>query len=319
MPREALIGIGAGLASAVASLAFVAGVPFALVFVYLSPLPLMAAGLALGAKITAIGAVAGLVATGLGGGMASMLIFGVIQAFPAVLVVYLALLRRQAAETENDRTAVPWYPPGHIAAHLGALGGSLLILTAVFAADPGLSSLISIHLGEAFGMMAPHLPEEARQRFAMMLAPLFPGAVAASWAVMTVINGVVAQGLVVRMGKNLRPRPVYSAIDLPHWLSWPLIGAAAMALAGSGEWEYVGRNAAIVFATPYFLLGLAVVHGLARRVTYTGPLLAVFYLVIVVSLWAALVVAGIGVAEQWIGLRDRTQPPSSQSRDSEDD
>ena len=37
MPREALIGVGAGLASAVASLSFVSGVPFALMLVYLRP------------------------------------------------------------------------------------------------------------------------------------------------------------------------------------------------------------------------------------------------------------------------------------------
>ena len=95
MPREALIGIGAGLASAVASLAFVAGVPFALTLVYLSPLPLMTVGLALGPRGTMIGAGAGLVATGLGGGVASMLIFGAVHAIPAVMLVYLALLRQE--------------------------------------------------------------------------------------------------------------------------------------------------------------------------------------------------------------------------------
>ena len=244
-----------------------------------------------------------------------MLVFGAIQAFPAVLVVYLALLQKKSAEPEGRQGAVAWYPVGHIPAHLGMLGGLLLMLTAVFAANQGLSSLISTHLGEAFEMMAPHLPEKGRQRFAEMLTPLFPGALAASWVIMTVVNGVMAQGLVARMEKNLRPRPKYSAIDLPHWLSWPLVISAAVALAGSGEWEYIGRNAAMVFATPYFLLGLAVVHSLARRVSYTGPLLVVFYLVIVVSLWATLVVAGIGVVEQWYGLRGRTQTLPSQTGD----
>ncbi|MDG2204640.1 MAG: DUF2232 domain-containing protein [Alphaproteobacteria bacterium] len=318
MPREALIGIGAGLASAVASLAFVAGVPFALTLVYLSPLPLMAAGLALGPRVTVIGAGAGLVATGLGGGVASMLIFGAIQAFPAMLVVFMALLRRESTDPQGGQSAVTWYPVGHIVAHLGMLGGLLLILTALFTANPGLSSLILNHLGEAFEMMAPQLPEKGRQRFADMLTPLFPGAVAASWVIMTVVNSVMAQGLVVRMKNGIRPRPQYSAIDLPHWLSWPLVVAAAVALAGSGEWKYVGRNAVMVFATPYFLLGLAVVHSLARRVSYTGPLLVVFYLVIVVSLWATLVVAGIGVVEQWYGLRGRTQTLPSQTGDDRD-
>ena len=244
-----------------------------------------------------------------------MLIFGAVQAFPAVLVVFMALLRRERDDVQGNPSTGAWYPVGHIVANLGMLGGLLLILTAFFTANPGLSSLILNHLGEAFEMMAPHLPEKGRQRFADMLTPLFAGAVAASWVIMTVVNSVMAQGLVVRMNQNIRPRPQYSAVDLPHWLSWPLVAAAALALAGSGEWKYVGRNAAMVFATPYFLLGLAVVHSLARRVSYTGPLLVVFYLVIVVSLWATVVVAGIGITEQWYGLRGRTKTLTSQTGD----
>ena len=203
MPREALIGIGAGLTSAVASLAFVAGVPFALILVYLAPLPLMMAGLALGPRATLIGAGAGLVAIGLGDfGAASMFIFGAGQAFPAVLVVSLALLRRESADKQSGQSSVGWYPSGHICAQLGLFGGLLLVLTAVFLAEPGLSSLISTHLGTAFEMMAPHLPEQDRQRFSDMMTPLFPGAVAASWVIMSVVNGAMAQNLVVRMERK---------------------------------------------------------------------------------------------------------------------
>lgn len=318
MPRQALISVGAGLASASASLAFIAGVPFALLLVYLAPLPLMMAGLGLGPRAAVIGSAAGAVATGWAGGVASMVIFIAAQALPATMLVALAMSQRRQAGTADPQGGINWFPPGEIAALLVVLGSSLLVLTAASSADVGLSALISAHLGEAFGMMAPNVPEEARQRFADMLTPLFPGAVAASWVVMTVVNAALAQGLLVRMEKNLRPSPAYSAIDLPQWLSWPLVAAAVMALAGSGEWEYVGRNVAMTLAVPYFLLGLAVLHTLARRVTFTGPLLVAFYLVIVVSLWAALVVAGIGVVEHWFGLRDRSNASSPQSRGDED-
>ena len=318
MPREALIGVGAGLASAVASLSFASGVPFALMLVYLAPMPLMMAGLAFGTRITVIGAGAGILTTGLAGGLSSMLIFGLVHAIPALLIVYLALLSREDIVTQRGNSSIAWYPLGHIPAHLSLLSGALLVITAVILTNPGMSILISTHLGEAFEMMAPHLPEQGRQRFADMLTPLFPGAVAASWVIMTVANGVIAQSLVVRMEKNLRPRPKYSAVDLPQWLSWPLVIAAVVALAGTGEWEYVGRNTAMVIATPYFLLGLAVVHSLAKRVTYTGSLLVVFYLVIVASLWATLVVAGIGVVEQWFGLRGRAKTLPLQTSDEGD-
>ena len=69
--------------------------------------------------------------------------------------------------------------------------------------------------------------------------------------------------------------------------------------------EYIGRNLALVLAVPYFFLGLAIVHSAARRMAMAGLLLVTFYFVIVISGWAALVVVGIGLFEQWIGLRNR--------------
>jgi len=307
MARQALIAVGAGLTSALASLAFIAGAPFALTLVYLAPLPMMMAGLALGFRATVFGSLAGFMTIGMFGGMTSAAIFGLVHALPALMVVNLALMKREPPEG-----GTVWFPPGPIAAMLAVLGAGFLVSAALMVASgPGLQGLITAHLGEAFTMMAPNMPEESRRQVAGMLAPLFPGAVSASWVIMAVINATLAQGLVVRMGHNLRPSPAYAAFDLPMWLSWPLVGAAAVALAGSGEWEYAGRNVAMILAVPYFLLGLAVVHTLARRVAFTGPLLVAFYLVIVVSLWAALVVAGIGVVEQWIGLRGRNAPPPS--------
>ena len=313
MPREALIGVGAGLTSAAASLAFIAEIPFALVLVYFSPLPLMAAGLAAGIRATIIGSIVGLLAIASAGGGFAALVFCIIQAFPSTFLVYLALIRRQSIVQRTTQPNFVWFPLGHIAAYLGLFGGSLLIILAIFSSDPGLSSLISNHLEKAVTIMAPHLPTETRLSFTEMLTPLFPGAVATSWIIMIVINGLLAQRLVVHLDRNIRPRAKYSAIDLPNWLSWPLISAAAVTLTGSAEWEYVGRNTAMVFATPYFLLGLAVVHNVAERVTYRGPLLIFLYIVTILSLWAALVVAGIGIVEQWIGIRNRTQTLPKQS------
>ena len=76
-------------------------------------------------------------------------------------------------------------------------------------------------------------------------------------------------------------------------------------LLGAEELGYAAYNVAMVVAVPYFFLGLAVIHTLARRVASPTMILVGVYGVIIVSMWAAVVVAGVGVAEQWIGLRDR--------------
>jgi hypothetical protein len=135
--------------------------------------------------------------------------------------------------------------------------------------------------------------------------------------VMSVVNAVLAQHLVTRMKRNLRPTPAYADLLLPQWMSWPLIGSAALALIGSGDLQFTGRNLTLVLAVPFFFVGLAVVHTWARRVAYTGVVVVVFYLILLLSGWAMLAVAGLGMAEQWIGLRgrfagsSRSGPPAS--------
>jgi len=111
------------------------------------------------------------------------------------------------------------------------------------------------------------------------------------------------------MGRNLRPSPAYAETTLPQWVSWPLVAAAALSLVGSGDIQFLGRNLAMVLAVPFFFVGLAVVHALARRVAYKGLILISFYVVLVLSGWAMVAVAGIGIAEQWFGVRNRFAGP----------
>ena len=82
-----------------------------------------------------------------------------------------------------------------------------------------------------------------------------------------------------------------------------MIAAALLALMGSGEMEYTGRNLAMILAVPFFFLGLAVVHTWARRKAHTTMMLVAFYLILVMSGWAILFVTGIGIIELWNGLR----------------
>jgi hypothetical protein len=78
-----------------------------------------------------------------------------------------------------------------------------------------------------------------------------------------------------------------------------------VALLGSGDVEYIGRNLVMIVALPFFVLGAAVVHGLAGRVRARQPLLVVFYVVLFMSGWARMAVVGIGLIEQWVGIRRR--------------
>lgn len=315
MPRDVLTAVAAGLASAAAALAFLSGSFLAIGLVYMAPLPMLMAGLALGPRVAAIAALAGIMVMGMFGGPAMAGVFAVVHGLPTWAIVKLALSARVGAAgagaadtaTNGGSAAGAWMAPGAIVSVMALFAAGLLIVAAMAVGDAGLSGFVADHLGRVFETMAPGLEAADRGRITQTMTPLFPGTVAASWVVMVAVNTVIAQGVLARIGRNRRPSPGYLGLELPGWLSWPLVGAAVMALVGPGEWEYLGRNLTMVLALPYFFLGLAVFHTLARRVAATKMLLVTFYLVIVISIWAALVVAGIGIVEQWYGLRARIQ------------
>lgn len=303
MSKETLLAIGAGILSAVFALAFLTHSPAALFIVYLASTPLFMAGLAMGPKAVGIAAVVGFMTSGLLGGAFVAGVYGLMQTLPAWLLIRQVLLQRPTGPGGQ----MQWYPVGEALSWLSLLAATLLFLVAftMVSDERGFQAIVTDNLEHLLTVMAPSLGEAERARRVGLMAPMFPGAVAGSWLLMCVANGTLAQGILVRMGRNLRPSPDYTATTLPQWMSWPLVGAATLALVGSGDFEYLGHNLTIVTAVPFFFVGLAVVHTAVRRVAYKTLLLIVFYLVLVTWEWTLVAVAGIGVVEQWFGLRVR--------------
>jgi hypothetical protein len=64
-----------------------------------------------------------------------------------------------------------------------------------------------------------------------------------------------------------------------------------------------------LLSTPFFLLGLAVIHTLSRRVSARGPVLFGVYFLLVIVGWLSALVVLLGVLEQWISLRERFTAP----------
>jgi len=322
MQRDALIAIASGLLSAFTALAYLGGSAVALIFVYLAPVPILLVGLGKGTKAATIAAGTGFIATGAMGGMLLAGIYGMVYALPAWIVTRFVMQQRPtgsgptgtgSSDTTGtgDQAGVEWYPIGPALTALALLATGLILMAELMTGDAGLKGTIEAHMAEAFQVLVPMADEVWRERAIEVVLPLFPGAVGVSWVILTAVNAVIAQGALVRMGRNLRPSPAYAELDLPQWASWPLILSAGAALSGPllgmEDIGYLGRNTAMVMAVPYFFLGLAVIHTLARRVTATTTILVVVYLVVLMSGWAALVVAGVGVVEQWVGLRDRSK------------
>ncbi|MDX6751858.1 DUF2232 domain-containing protein [Geminicoccaceae bacterium 1502E] len=303
MGRAAAFTALAGLASATLFLSLVFGATGAPALFYFVQLPLLITGLGLGFQAAAAAAAgAGLLITLLGD-VVLLGVFVAVEAVPVLLLVRAALLWR--AREDGGRE---WFPAG---AMLGRL--VLYVLLAGGAALLWLDSR-SGGLGQLFGELASELASHAGDpalgaRLASALAGAavwLPGVAALSLAAMALLNALVAQLVMVRAGRALRPSPDIVAFEAPSWcLPGAVVGALALLLGGE-PLAHLGGLALLLCGLPFLFQGLAVIHALVRRRASGRAPLVMVYLLLVLFSWPLLPgVALLGLVESWAGLRRR--------------
>jgi hypothetical protein len=301
MGKSALIAIGGGGLSALTSLLALSGTPAGAFAAYFAPLPLLLVGLGVGAGMTPLAGLVGIATIGAFGGLAAAALYGGLHALPSWLVVHQALAGTAAAAPAAGR----WPPVGGIVCLLAALAAALSVLAVVVATGAeGVEASLRDFLQAALALALPAVAEADRTGLAESILPLFLGGAAGTWVAMMVVNSVLAQTLLAKRGWNLRPTPRWSDLTLPQWMAWPLVGAAAVAVIADGDLRFLARNLVVVFATPYFFLGLAVIHTLMRQRPARTMALTAFYLILgLFFVFAAAAVAAVGMLEQWEGIR----------------
>jgi hypothetical protein len=116
-------------------------------------------------------------------------------------------------------------------------------------------------------------------------------------------NAAAAQAFLARHGLALVPRPDWAAVRLPGW--YPVLPAVAaglfLAVPGDGEpgGDAVPLSALLMLLIPLFLQGLAGVHCRAQGRKGRAPMLALFYVLLVLFLQV------IGPALVGLGLYDQ--------------
>ena len=318
MQRSVWITVGAGFASALLFLTLVASpTAIGLLLNMVASLPVFMAGLAFGARAAVLAGLAGTVAVllgsallGTGGSWELALSFIAWQGVAPTVLVRQALLSRKTPDGETE-----WFPAGHLLLWLTGLAGlgAVFVTFAYTAGDGGFSDALEREfLGQGGNALAPGTTPEneatVRQALALVVR-ILPGVAAASFMVTMIANAALAQGLLTRSGQALRPSPAYTEAELPPgWggiLALGLVMAVAVAATQTGTAEVIGLTAAILLATPFLLVGLAVVHTLARRWPARVLLLSSFYFLAVATVWLWLMVAILGLVENWVGLRRR--------------
>ncbi|MFQ5954133.1 MAG: DUF2232 domain-containing protein [Kiloniellales bacterium] len=298
MARYWPLAIGAGLMSAVMYGLLTTGSAAAFVLAYFIQLPIFLAGLGLG---VVAGAVAGAV-----GLSALMVADGVFAAafYLAVILPALVMIQKALLGRETEAGAVEWYPPGRLAIWLAGLALAALVaaMLALTGAPGGLEGAVQAFVRANLADMLSRVPEQSGARVETV-AKILPGIVLCSWMLMTIINGGLAQGLLSRFGHNIRPSLDIAELELPRWAPITLAVALALAVFGNGWLGFFGVTALAVVAVPFFLAGLAVIHAMARPHKSRQAILGLCYVILVIFAWPAIMVAALGLIEQWAQLR----------------
>ena len=314
MPASRALPLAAlgGLVAALLFGAIVTGTVGGGMLFWMAPLPLFVVGLRLGTKAIAL---AGLIGTVLLGAAEPALGFGfaVTAALPVLLLSWLAL--------SQPRTQVA----GRLVLALGGIALVAFAIAYAVAAEQegglqgvatrlaqmGVDQLVAFFNRIVPGALQPSdIPSEQVQQAAAGL----PGWFAAFWVSLILGgNGILAMGVMPRIGGALIAAPAMASIAVPRVVSLALMAALLAAYAGQGEVAFIGTNLVEILSVPLLFVGLGVVHARLAKHPARAMLLTAFYGVFFV--FAIRLIVALGVIEQWVGLRRRFIPAPRQGEE----
>ena len=302
MSRFVLTAISGGIASALVYSLTGMGSFGGILLAYFAPLPLYLIGFSLGWTASAVASAVAMVTMAIVGGFLSAAIFVFVNALPALIVI------RQALRSHPNAQGQPvWYPAGPLVISLSITGAILYTMVALWlAAQPaGMEGTVQALVEHLSSQIIPDESADSRAAIVAMLTPVVPGIFTVSLLVMVVVNASLAQGLLVRFKRNNRPSPDIVTMEFPNWFPVTAALAAVVGYVLPGALGYYGVNLAMILVLPFFFMGLAVVHALCRRSLAASFMLTVFYGMLIIFGWLALIVAALGLIEPWAGLRRR--------------
>ena len=307
MMQLILIGIGAGVATALLFASVASGLLLSIFLFYLAPLPILIAALGWShwaALVAAVTAAAGLAA------FLSPLFFITFLVgigLPAWWLGYLALLARPVAG------GMEWYPVGRIVVWAALLGAAVVIAVIPnFGFDEesfrsGLRNVFErmLRAQTRASAEAPlSLPGVDADKLVNFLVAVIPLAGAILATITSLLNLWLAGRIVKISGLLKRPWPSLPDMQFPPFAPALL----AVAIAGTFMPGIVGTIAGILSASlsiAYGILGFAVLHSITRAAKARPLLLGTSYAAVFVFGWPVLIVAMLGLADTIFGFRGR--------------
>jgi Predicted membrane protein (DUF2232) len=279
-PRSALAGVLSGTASAVLAGSILTQSSIAIILFFISPLPVMLAGLSFGATATVIGAIACTMFVSFIVSAPAALIVASISMLPSALAVFLIALARPAEEVGGEANHIVWFPLGDTLFFCGLLIAAAFIGIGIYGGyDIAFATEFAAAFEQQFKAVNPEFAPSAD--FASSLANFIYYAVPVIQpAMLTIVltaNLWLALQIVRASGKLARPKD-----------NWPLslrmpkaaLPAFAIALASSFVSGPIGLIALVfcgVFAACFTMAGFAVLHERTRGKPWRAPVLVLAY------------------------------------------
>lgn len=293
MAAYLLIAVVAGFTSVAMLFAGSLGLMLGMVCFVISPLPLFLVGLSQGAT-------AALIAGGVGAVAGALFNVGFGVNYLAFYMVPITILCRQALLWRHDANGDQvWYPLGRLAAILAGLAA--IYTSAIFAGAALFADGVVTELERTLSVSARLMgvPDDQVGSFAA-LAPQVPMNVAVLAMLLLTFNGALAQGLLARFGRNIRPAADIAGLHPPAIM----LAALAIALAACllpDTAGILGKTLAAIVAVTYFLAGLGVIHAWVRNWSARGIVLPLTYVAAFLLIWPAII--GVGLWSQIQRLR----------------
>lgn len=306
MTQIVLIGIGAGAAAALLFASLASGSLFALLLFYLSPLPILLAGIGWNSLAGLIAAASAAASLGLvfGGYFALAFVLGV--GLPAWWLGYLALLARQA--DGGSREAVEWYPPGRLVLWAAAIGAIAIIASIPYFGTDAETFHANLRsaIESALGLRTRAGGELQAEKLidTDLLTKLAPPMVASLATIVLLVNLWLAARIAKLSGQLRRPWPELPAITFPR-LAPAFLAASVAGIFLPGLLGIVSDVFAAALMMAYAVLGFAVLHVVTRGTNGRPLVLAGVYSAVIIFGWPAIILALLGLADTALDLRKR--------------
>lgn len=144
--------------------------------------------------------------------------------------------------------------------------------------------------------------QEGMDRMGAIVIRIYPALVGIGISLIAGLNVVLLQRVASRLPLPLPPA-TFSRFRNPDYLVWVLIVAGFALAFGNAEVGTVAVNVLIVVGCLYFLQGLAVIRSFFGSLGIPALLRYVFYVLLAVQAYLAVVVALIGLFDLWGDFR----------------